>query len=226
MVTSTKAQYKGFGFNPEDAGHHFLVSLTSETNKNPGVRISEHFEWNPNELNAGFKMDLGKDEKLLRVMLRLEQWQAIADPAKAEFNRRLKEQGVPTGQWKKAGHIPLARQLGKELVLLAWAIEDAELRLIPNAIYNWLGLTPEERWWLFTMTNAATGQAEEGKNIGWRKAVRFALTENPASAKTTFDRETFAVNLPLYPIPKKRKKQEDPQQSTLFSMEEGDENNG
>lgn len=32
------------------------------------------------------------------------------------------------------------------------------------------------------MTNAATGHAIEGKGRGWRKAVRFALTENPVSA--------------------------------------------
>ena len=46
-------------------------------------------------------------------------------------------------------------------------------------MHNWLGLVPEERWWLYTMTNAATGHAVNGRNKGWRKAVRFALTENP-----------------------------------------------
>ena len=34
---------------------------------------------------------------------------------------------------------------------------------------------------MFTMTNAATGHAISGRNKGWRKAVRFALTENPVS---------------------------------------------
>ena len=29
------------------------------------------------------------------------------------------------------------------------------------------------------MTNAATGHAINGRNKGWRKALRFALTENP-----------------------------------------------
>ena len=29
------------------------------------------------------------------------------------------------------------------------------------------------------MTNAATGHALHGRGKGWRKAVRFALTENP-----------------------------------------------
>ncbi len=32
------------------------------------------------------------------------------------------------------------------------------------------------------MTAAATGNVVTGRNRGWRKAVRFALTENPVSA--------------------------------------------
>ena len=38
------------------------------------------------------------------------------------------------------------------------------------------------------MTNAATGQAIYGKNIGWRKAVRYALTENPISTSQSEQR--------------------------------------
>ena len=84
-------------------------------------------------------------------------------------------------KWK-IGYNPVSRLLGKELTLLAWAIEDADPTLIPTAIANWQGLSPEERWWLYTMTAAATGNAVTGRNRGWRKAVRFALTENPVSA--------------------------------------------
>lgn len=61
-------------------------------------------------------------------------------------------------------------------------MEDADPALIPTAIRNWSGLAPEERWWLYTMTNAATGHALHGRNRGWRKAVRYALTENPVAA--------------------------------------------
>jgi hypothetical protein len=71
--------------------------------------------------------------------------------------------------------------LGKALALLAWAIEEAEPSQIPVAIKNWLGLAPEERWWLFTMTCAATGHAIHGRGKGWRVAVRYALTENPVA---------------------------------------------
>ncbi len=37
---------------------------------------------------------------------------------------------------------------------------------------------PEERWWLYTMTAATTGQAMQ-KDVGWRKALRAALADNP-----------------------------------------------
>ena len=84
--------------------------------------------------------------------------------------------GVP--RIPKRGPIPMHPSLGKELCILCWAIEDADPQLIPEAIRNWEGLAPEERWWLYTMTAAATGQAQQ-RGIGWRKALRFALTENP-----------------------------------------------
>ena len=70
---------------------------------------------------------------------------------------------------------------GKETLLLVWAIEDCDPSIIPVAIRNWLGLSPEERWWLFTMTNASSGGLND--KYGWRKAIRYALTENPVEEK-------------------------------------------
>ncbi len=219
MAIKTKSQYKGFGFHPEEASHHFLVSLSKE------IWISEHFEWNPEELHLKYDLDLGTEQKLLRVKLRQDQWLAIAEDTKAEFNRRLKAQGLPAGQWKSSGRVPLARQLGKELVLLAWAIETTEARHISQAIQNWRGLTPEERWWLFTMTNASSGQAQDSDK-GWRKAVRFALAENFSPAKTSQARESFSVNWSMPGPPKRRKKQDASSENsgTLFDTIEGEEN--
>ncbi len=121
-------------------------------------------------------------------------WDAIADEVRAYFNQRLRENSLKSSQWK-IGENPVSRLLGKELVLLSWAIEDADPNLIPVAIKNWLGLKPEERWWLFTMTNAATGHAISGRNKGWRKAVRYALTENPVSG---YIPQTEAIEMPLF----------------------------
>ncbi len=122
---------------------------------------------------------LGREDEKIRFILPLRKWEAIAAQAQAVFNERLRSMGLPAGRWAAKGQTPLSRLLGKELVLLAWAIEDADPGLIPRAIQNWQGLAPEERWWLFTMTNAATGHAITGRDRGWRKAVRYALTENP-----------------------------------------------
>ena len=43
------------------------------------------------------------------------------------------------------------------------------------------------------MTNAATGHALHGKNTGWRKAVRFALTENPVVDRAECGGEVFRL---------------------------------
>ena len=90
----------------------------------------------------------------------------------------------------KSGYLPIERLLGKELILLLWAIEDSDPSLIKMALANWLGLSPEERWWLFTMANASTGYYNNKR--GWRIAIRYALTDNPVDDKrkqmTIFDR--------------------------------------
>jgi hypothetical protein len=101
---------------------------------------------------------------------------------RAALNGRLRKLGRRQGTWK-AGKNLVRRELDKELVLLAWAIEEADPGLIPNALANWQGLVPEERWWLYTQTAAATGHGIGERGKGWRKAVRFALTENPVGLR-------------------------------------------
>ena len=192
--SQSKVKIEGFGFIPVESEHHFLVTIAN--NKKDDVLISEHLTWDENENKRELSFALGQNDNKMRVILNRQKWDAIADPVKAEFNYRLKRAEQKTGQWK-TGQIPLSRLFGKELVLLAWAIEDADPGLISTAIRNWLGLTPEERWWLFTMTNAATGHAITGRGKGWRKAVRFALTENPVSDSSYYD-ERF--NLPIFQV--------------------------
>ncbi|MPZ42199.1 MAG: DUF3780 domain-containing protein [Betaproteobacteria bacterium] len=166
----------GFGFNPDESTHHFLVTIPAGNRQE--VLISEHYRWDAASGSGTITFADGVDDGKLRVSLDRGKWNAIADEVRVEFNRRLKRQGLSAGIWKTGGN-PLSRLLGKELVLLAWAVEDADPVLIPTAMRNWAGLAPEERWWLYTMTNAATGHAVHGRGKGWRKAVRFALTENP-----------------------------------------------
>ena len=174
-----KTTVPGFGFEPSESQHHFLVRLSGKP-EDP-IYITEHFQLEPEMDKATISFALGREDQKIRVVLSRAKWDAIADEVRAEFNRRLKPMGLKPGQWNGSS-VPVSRLFGKELILLAWAIEDADPALIPAAVQNWLGLRPEERWWLYTMTNGATGHAITGRNKGWRKAVRFALTENPVTA--------------------------------------------
>lgn len=90
-----------------------------------------------------------------------------------DFNARLKEHNLRVSAWK-VGENPVDRLLGKELCVLAWAVEGMNMENIPVAVRNWLALRPEERWWLFGMTAMTTGGINDG-NRGWRLALRHAL---------------------------------------------------
>lgn len=173
----------GFGFLPAVSEHHFLVTLDKTS-----AMISEHLHYDESDARREVSLALGKEEDKLRVMLPLAKWNAIAEEVREVFNDRLKAVGLAGGRWGKTT-TPVSRLLGKELVLLAWAIEDADPGLTPTALANWKGLAPEERWWLYTMTNAATGHAIQGRGRGWRKAIRFALTENPLATMDDVSRE-------------------------------------
>jgi len=168
----------GFGFDPDRTRHYFVLHLPQSASDTAAVRVVERFEWTG---EVPGDEDLVSEHRDLKVVIARERFKEVADECKAEFNRRLTAHGLASGRWPAKGPVPLDRSLGKELVLLLWAVEEADQTLIPNAVRNWLGLSPEERWWLYTMTNAATGQAYSGRNKGWRKAVRFALCENPVT---------------------------------------------
>lgn len=150
---------RAFGFDPTDSQHHFLITIDDVK-----ATFSEHYNY---PSTAGGE---------LRVILPRNKWDLIAAELRAEFNRRFQSQSKILGKWS-LGPNYLARIIGKETILLAWAIEDADPSLIPNAIVNWKGLAPEERWWLYTQTAAVTRGVND-KDRGWRKAIRFALTEN------------------------------------------------
>lgn len=186
----------GFGFRPAESEHHFVVTVPAGNRED--VAVAEHLRFDSETGDSPPSLGFGPAAAKLRAVLPRAKWNAIADEVRVEFNRRLKKEGLPAGRWKTGGN-PLARLLGKELTLLAWAIEDADPTLVPTAVRNWLGLAPEERWWLFTMTAAATGHAVHGRGRGWRKAVRYALSENPVSTtdlRSGVPSETFRLVAP------------------------------
>jgi hypothetical protein len=164
-----------FGFEPQESRYHFVVEIPR--GGDAPIKISEHLTWDDENGSSPVTSGLGQDGQL-RVLLARLKWDAIADEARVQMNLRLKKIGKKSGSWRSGPNL-VRRELGKELVLLAWAIEEADPSLIPIAIANWNGLVPEERWWMYTQTAAATGHGINDRGRGWRKAVRYALTENP-----------------------------------------------
>ena len=180
----------GFGFIPEEAQQHFLVIL-SPVNQNKNVLVYERFSWDEDRkqqisglpeakmaLHVVSDSEDGDEEVRLKVSLSRQKWDMVKPALEAEMNRILKADNKKVARFK-VGQNPVERLLGKEMMVLLWAIEDCDPVVIPKAIKNWLGFSREERWWLFTMTNAATGGVDD--KIGWRVALRYALTQNPVA---------------------------------------------
>lgn len=162
-----KMETIGFGCPKTVDPHHFAVGLPP--GRSVPVVIAEIYG-----IKAGIN---GLPEIAERCYLPRPIWTLIAEDVKREFNERLRSKNMTTGRWM-TGQNQVERLLGKELLVLAWAVERADPETVPNAIRNWIGLRPEERWWLYTVTAAATGGSKHA-DLGWRKALRFALTENP-----------------------------------------------
>jgi len=164
-----------YGFDPAESRHHFVVEIPR--GGDAPIKISEHLSWDDETGSSSVSSGTTQDGQIRVILARLK-WDAIADETRTQFNLRLKRLAKKSGAWRVGPNL-IRRDLGKELVLLAWAIEDADPALIPTTIVNWNGLVPEERWWLYTQTAAATGHGINDRGRGWRKAVRYALTENP-----------------------------------------------
>jgi len=148
--------------------HAYLVRLTK--GRAAKVQVFEVFGRPPTEREAQWA-----PETVLRCEASRKAWDEISAEVRAEFNRRLKTDGKPAGRWG-ADETAVQRLLGKELLVLLWAIEGADVKAEQYgvAVRNWIGLKPEERWWLYTMTAASTGLAHQA-GLGWRGALREAL---------------------------------------------------
>ena len=152
----------GFGVPATSDPHHFKVIIPRS---NIGrVQISEYL---------GLQATSDEAAVIDRVLLDRPIWTAIRGEVQRAFNARLKAHDLKTSAWK-VGENPVDRLLGKELCVLAWAVEFMDPEKIPVAVRNWLALRPEERWWLFGMTAISTGAIGDGDK-GWRLALRHAL---------------------------------------------------
>ena len=170
----------GLGFLPEEARHGFLIDIPKGSSGGDLICITEHRGTDLDHLGARAVDVSPSNDPSLRVVIDRNRWLALAPAFWEEANRRLRANGLPTAKFLKnpAKPVPVHPSLGKELCVLCWAVEEASPDDITNAHRNWEALAPEERWWLYTMTVATTGQAMQ-KGIGWRKALRAAIADNP-----------------------------------------------
>jgi len=188
-ATRPKTETIGFGFEPAGGAYHFVMTIPEDETT---VTVAEHFVYGETVEDAASRarfsdvpLDYIVRPPRVKVALRFSHWMAVAEEVRAIFNRRLLGKELKKSAWI-GGENLLAAHLGKELVLLLWAIEDANPADIPNALENWRGLEPEERWWLYTTINAATGDANEGRGRGWRRAIQIAFTENPVTENSSY----------------------------------------
>lgn len=169
----------GLGFLPDEARHGFLIDVPKGAGGNDMVCISEHRGNELDQMGVRDSVATSPGDPSLRVLIDRARWLALAPGFWEEAKRRLRANGLPLAKFQKnpSKPIPVHPSLGKELCILCWAVEEATPDDIPNALHNWEALAPEERWWLYTMTVATTGQAMQ-KGIGWRKALRAAIADN------------------------------------------------
>lgn len=152
----------GFGVPATSDPHHFKVIIPRGSSA--PVQVSEYL---------GLQALSDEHSVVDRVLLDRARWMAIRAEVQRAFNARLSAHGLKPDAWKVGNNL-VDRLLGKELCVLAWAVERMDIDKIPVAVRNWLALRPEERWWLFGMTAMSTGSMGDGDK-GWRLALRHAL---------------------------------------------------
>jgi hypothetical protein len=142
-----------------------------EDGENQPLVVEERFVYG--EVHQGRKAEA-------RAILDAYRWGRICESVQAHYNRRLHDAKKKPAKFT-CGENLLAPHLGKELTLLFWAVENIDPTDLKNALDNWLGLVPEERWWLYTVVKASgPGPQLATEAQGWRKAIGIAFAESPA----------------------------------------------
>lgn len=152
-----KVETVGFGCPVVEGVARFAVEIPAGRDPKAKVRVRE-------DEGYGFWQN--------RVVLRRDAWDIVAAPIAEEMNRRLAsaKPKLKAGRWR-TGETLVERQLGLELLCLAYAIEDEAQPEVMTAAVNWMALTPEERRWLALRASASDGRT------GWREAIGIALTD-------------------------------------------------
>lgn len=165
FVATEPGRFTGFGASAEFGAHVFKVTIPA--GRAGDVVLTEDYGY-----LAGLE---GTPESDARAILPRAKWGKLAEAARKDFNARLRARKVPPSTWKPQANL-LDRMLGKELCMLMWAAEHAGEDQLEAICRQWTALRPEERWWLYAMTAAQGGLADDGKR-GWRRALYYALSD-------------------------------------------------
>lgn len=113
--TAVKHATLGFGVPATSDPHHFKVIIPkANTGK---IQISEYL---------GLQAQSDEFAVIDRVVLDRPRWTAVRAEVQRTFNARLKNHDVNTASWK-VGENVVDRLLGKELCVLAWAVEGMDM---------------------------------------------------------------------------------------------------
>jgi hypothetical protein len=159
--------YHGFGVPGGYDPHRFIVNVPE--GRGGSVDLIEDYG------AAGAASGL---RSICRDRLPRPTWRAIAGEVKSYLNRRLREKDLPRSTLK-VGENPVERLLGREICVLAWAIEKMTPEAAAAAALKWGSYRPEELWWLFAQVDRDAGEFDD-QPTGWRAGIQ--LVFNPASA--------------------------------------------
>lgn len=167
MVKDNKS--KGFGIESID-DNYFVVDINESLDK---IVVTEIFELQ--YLDEDNVVDDTISKEIVSIKSSILSKTLKTDISKV-MNKQLKESNLKKGSWNNNGKTYFNKFLGKELILLLWAIEECNNSKDIKAIFdNWKILKPTERWWLYTMINNEIGNSEFHNQTNWKSAIKIAL---------------------------------------------------
>lgn len=160
--------YRDFGVPNTAAPHHIVIKVPSD--RSADAELWEDF----GAAGIGTSLHL-----ICRVILPRAVWCAIAPAVETHMNARIREKGLKTSRLR-IGDNRIDRILGREVIVLAWAVEHMTPAQAEAAVARWKHYRPEEMWWLFQQIDI-DGRAWDAPQKGWRAAIKVAFANNEIS---------------------------------------------
>lgn len=176
--------YKGFGVPETTLPHCFRITIPA--GRGGMVEIVEDF---------GVSGDAVGLRSICRARLPRPVWRSVADEVKAYLNRRLKEKGLKGSSFKPGVDTLVDRLLGREITVLAWAIETHDAETAASCVPKWAAYRPEELWWIFAQIDRDAGEFDD-PHTGWRAGITSLLlpAQAPAVARSRKRRKVAHID--------------------------------